>query len=169
MKLALIGKAIAHSRSPSLYQKILGPETTYDLVDVELTQVPLLSELSLKYDGINITSPYKEHYIYQVKIEDELVLALGAVNTIDLRSANYLATNTDLLAVRSLLTNYVSRFPQLHVVLIGSGVMARVISLVAKELGVSIVSIGRKTHLNLSTLDMKPFENRSSQNLVINA
>src|SRR5690606_26020523 len=113
-KLALIGKKITHSRSPILYRKILGLETSYDLIDVEVNQLPLLSALSLKYDGLNITSPYKENYIDQVKIEDDLVLALGAINTIDLRKTNYLATNTDLLAVRVILKNYVSRFRKLH-------------------------------------------------------
>jgi shikimate dehydrogenase len=169
MKLALIGKSISHSRSPYLYQQILGHETAYDLIDVDIKQLPLLSELSLKYDGINITSPYKENYIDQVKMEDELVLALGAINTIDLRTAPYLATNTDLLAVRSLLKSYVSRFPQLHLILLGSGVMARVIGLVAKELKISIVSLGRKSHPDVSTLALKPFESTSAQNLVINA
>lgn len=169
MKLALIGKTIGHSRSPHLYQKILGPQTVYDLIDVDKSQLPLLSELSLKYVGVNITSPYKENYINQVKIEDGLVLALGAINTIDLRSSPYLATNTDLLAVRSILKNYNSRFPKLHLILLGSGVMARVITLVAQELKISVISLSRKSHPDLSTLDLKPFESMSAQNLVINA
>lgn len=169
MNLALIGKSISHSRSPHLYRKILGPQVVYDLIDVDINQLPLLKDLSLKYAGVNITSPYKENYINQVTIEDELVSALGAINTIDLRSSPYLATNTDLLAVRTLLKNYLSRFPKLHIILFGSGVMSRVINLVALELKISIVSLARKSHPDLSTLDLKPYESVSSQNLVINA
>lgn len=169
MRLALIGKEIGHSRSPYLYQKILGPKVIYDLIDVEKNQLPLLSTLAATYDGLNITSPYKEHYLDQVKIEDDLVLALGAINTIELKSANYLATNTDLIAVRSLLKNYKSQHTRIHIVLLGTGVMARVISLVAKELDISIASLGRKSHPDMSSLDLKSFESSSAQNLVINA
>ena len=169
MKLALIGKSITHSKSPYLYRKILGEDTVYDLIDVDSDKLPSLESLATKYDGINITSPYKEKYFNQVTVEDKVVRSLGAINTIDLRYGEFRATNTDLLAVREILKGYQRRFPKLQIVLLGSGAMSRVVSLASEELSIPILAISRKSNPDMSNMDLKPPEGTLGQNLVINA
>lgn len=70
MKLGLLGYPITHSLSPKLYQEILGPKlTSYELFSFENREsIPSLDYFANKLDGLNITSPYKTHFINQIQI-----------------------------------------------------------------------------------------------------
>ncbi len=60
-KLALIGKNISHSKSPEIYNKLLNNQVEYTLLDCDTVDaIPSLDELMKKFDGVSITSPYKE-------------------------------------------------------------------------------------------------------------
>lgn len=170
MRLGLIGKNISHSGSPAIYKKLIGPHVKYDLIDIqEIKDLPSLAELAKSYDGINITAPYKTHYLSQVTIEDQAVKTLGAINTLAFTPHGVQATNTDLIAVRSMLTSFKSKHPYLNLIVLGSGVMARLTMIVAQELKLSATSLARSTYPNFSQLDLTPFEKIEAQNLVINA
>src|SRR5688572_8700980 len=104
MKFALIGKDISHSLSPELYKKIIGPHVQYDLLDFQNeNELPSLKLLAQKYNGINITTPYKAHYLNEVILEDENLKQLGAINTIAFTKERFIATNTDVSAVQMIL------------------------------------------------------------------
>ena len=166
MRLALIGRDISHSRSPHLYRELIGPNTSYELLDFSSAdQLPSLAELSSRFDAINITSPYKEHYAAQTLISDPAVKMLGAINTINLKLP-YRATNTDLVAVRKLMIDFKSNFPDLQLVLLGSGVMARLTELVASELNLPLQRIARSLGDDMQNLDLSYLK---GQPLIINA
>jgi shikimate dehydrogenase len=156
MKLALIGKSVQHSRSPELYYKLIGPHVEYDLLDFEKSEdIPSLRELAKKYDGINITSPYKEHFLKDVIITDERVKQLNAINTICFVEDKAFATNTDLLAVVEILKNYQEKYPELEIILMGSGVMARLTTIVANDLNIRVKEYSRVNGDDMSFLDLE--------------
>lgn len=166
MKLALVGKNISHSLSPKLQKEIWKDQLlTYDLIDVpDISQLPSLSDLALKYDGINITTPYKEAYIKDVKIVSDLAKMIGAINTISLKDKT--ATNTDILATEKILNRFYRDNPLLQVHLLGAGVMARMTQLISKKLNIPFYQYTRATHGDLTHLDLKKLDENA---LVINA
>lgn len=170
MRLALLGHPIQHSLSPTLYQEFLGGElTSYELLDLSSSaEIPPLSELAMRLDGLNITSPYKEHFLSQVKITSPLVQKIGAINTISFSPEGPVATNTDVLAVEHLLKELLLQFPGLEIHLLGSGVMARVTVLVAEKLQLKLKQYSRNKGDALENLDLSG-QSFSASPLIINA
>lgn len=171
MKLGLLGYPITHSLSPKLYNEILGSQlTSYELFSCETKEsIPSLDFFSSKLDGLNITSPYKTHFMGQIRIDSELVKAIGAVNTLSFTPNGVVGTNTDVLAVKEILEAHQAQCGKLHLLILGSGVMARMTELVADELKISWREFSRKADGDISKLDLKPHRKPDCQNIVINA
>lgn len=102
IRLGLIGDNIAASRSPALHRlagEMCGLDVRYDLL------VP--RELKLDFDatfdrarrdgyrGLNITYPYKERVVARVRIDEPIVRAIAACNTVVFEGEDALGTNTD--------------------------------------------------------------------------
>ncbi|MEI4485812.1 shikimate dehydrogenase [Frigidibacter sp. MR17.14] len=102
LKLGLIGDNIAASRSPRLHQ-IAGEQNgiavTYDrLVPLQMGRSwdEILAALPAEgYRGTNVTYPYKEKAAAVVRIDDPLVAAMGAVNTVIFEADGPRGFNTD--------------------------------------------------------------------------
>lgn len=170
MRLGLIGKNISHSGSPAIYRKLIGPHIQYDLLDVpKIKDLPSLDFLKQSYEGINITSPYKTHYLNLVHVQDPAVKKLGAINTLAFTAKGVEATNTDLIAVRSILTNFKAKYPHLNLIILGSGVMAQLTVILAQELDIINQQLSRTQNGKLEKLDLQKYEVTTSQNIVINA
>ena len=171
MKLGLLGYPITHSLSPKLYREILGGRlTSYELFSYETKDsIPSLDFFSSKLDGLNITSPYKTHFMDQIQIDSELVKKIGAVNTLSFTSNGVLGTNTDVLAVKEILETYQQSCGNLHLLILGSGVMARMTELVADELKITWREFSRKADTDITNIDLNPYRRNDSQNIVINA
>ncbi|WPU65527.1 shikimate dehydrogenase family protein [Peredibacter starrii] len=171
MKLGLLGYPITHSLSPKLYQEILGSKlSSYELFSYERKDlVPALTFFSSKLDGLNITSPYKTHFMNEIKIDSPLVQKIGAVNTLSFTPDGVQGTNTDVIAVQEILTKYQQDWGQLHLLILGSGVMAKMTELVANEQKISWQEFSRKSNGDISHLDLRPHLKPGHQNIVINA
>lgn len=157
MKLALLGFPIAHSLSPKLYREILGSELeSYELLEIENPDsIPSLEEMQKKFDGLSITSPHKKHFYKEVQISSEIVRELKAINTIAFRESGFFGTNTDVIAVEKILLRFKQTHPELSLVILGDGVMARLTVLVAKSLVIPFEQYSRRkgddiSHLNLA-------------------
>lgn len=170
MKLALVGWPIQHSLSPKLYQEILGHDLErYDLLPFEdARKIPSLEWFAREYDGINITSPYKRHFLNQIPDLDKTVELIGAINTISFSELGLFATNTDMIAVSEILDRYANTYPLLHLILLGDGVMANMTELVCRTKKLSYVKLSRKIHGDISKIDLIPHRNTQAQNLIIN-
>jgi shikimate dehydrogenase len=146
MRLALIGYPIQHSASPRLYRQLLGSRLqVYDLLSIEsAADLPPLDRLSQQYDGLNITAPYKRHFFSQVQVHDPIAIKLGAINTITWQHGTAIGTNTDAVAVRAILLRYQQRYPGLHLVVLGDGVMGRLTELIASDLKLPYQILSRK-------------------------
>ncbi|MGJ8586121.1 MAG: shikimate dehydrogenase family protein [Marinosulfonomonas sp.] len=102
LQLGLIGDNIAQSLSPRLHRLAgaqNGLSVTYDRL------VPAELGMSLKqvfqhcrntgYRGINVTYPYKEAVVEMLRIDDPLVRAIGATNTVVFEVDGAVGYNTD--------------------------------------------------------------------------
>ena len=90
MRLGLIGKAIQQSRMPALQRLAAaraGQTLTYELLDLE-SDDPARFDRTFDacraegYRGVNVTHPFKERAARRVRVDDPLVRAIGAVNTV---------------------------------------------------------------------------------------
>ncbi|WP_417337129.1 shikimate dehydrogenase family protein [Halobacteriovorax marinus] len=152
LKLALIGKGISHSKSQEMYEKILGRNIKYSLLDYEAAEkIPKLQSLFESIEGLSITSPYKEHFIKEVTLNKEVEL-LGAINCIARRGDKYFGTNTDYLAVESLIKK---NFLKKNIVILGDGVMARVTIAVLKKLDIKFRQFSRKLDGDLNHISLE--------------
>lgn len=172
MKLGLLGYPITHSLSPKLYDDFLKTELeSYDLFSYPVASgIPDLTYFSSKLDGLNITAPYKKHFIDQIEIRSELVKKIGAVNTLAfLKNGSVVGTNTDVIAVVEILQRFLIRHLKLKIFLIGDGVMANITKLVAVDLDIPLVQFSRKNHHDLAKLDLTSTGEDESQVLIINS
>lgn len=102
IRLGLIGDNIAASQAPRLH-RLAGAQNarrvTYDLlVPPELGKpfdAVFADAAAMGYRGVNITYPYKERAAARVVIDDPLVRAIGAVNTVVFDAGAARGFNTD--------------------------------------------------------------------------
>ena len=103
LKLGLIGDNIARSRSPLLHQ-LAGRQNHIDVTYDRLVPKTLGRDFPAVFDqcrngdyrGINITYPYKEKVVSRLSVDDPLVRAIGAVNTVIFEPDGPKGHNTDL-------------------------------------------------------------------------
>ena len=102
VKLGLIGDNIARSKSPRLHRTagtLTGLDVTYDRLipkDMGKTFDEVFAEARTGgYRGINVTYPYKELVTAKVIVDDPLVRAIGAVNTVVFDAEGPKGFNTD--------------------------------------------------------------------------
>lgn len=171
MKLGLLGYPITHSLSPKLYQEILGPRlSSYELFSyASKEEIPSLDYFASRLDGLNITSPYKTHFINEIQISSPLVRSIGAVNTLSFTPEGVQGTNTDVLAVQQILKRFQHEYGQLHLLILGSGVMAHMTELVANSLGIVWQEFSRRSDGDISKIDLRSFRKSGAQNIIINA
>lgn len=166
-KFALLGQGIQHSLSPMLYKELIGEHVQYDLIDVGPANVPSLNELMQKYEGINITSPYKEVYLKEVDLSPK-AQELGAINCLKFKNQKAFGENTDYLAVVDILKNHQQKHTQLKVILLGDGVMSRVTQVALKSLKLNSKLFSRKLNSDFSEIDFSKLHDKNDFILIIN-
>jgi len=168
IKLALIGKGIAHSLSPKLYREFLGPAIQYDLFDIDsMAGLPSAEELrSRGYLGINITTPWKEHYS---SFAEPSAKVWGAVNCLKLASKEIVATNTDATALAVLMPQLRLKTAATCWVVLGDGVMARMACRILREHGIAPAHYFRKKGDDLAQLSLPQLHQQAGTKIVINA
>lgn len=164
ISLALLGKNISHSLSPKLYREIYGADNVkYKLLDFQTdTMIPSLEVIFREVDGLNITSPYKQHFLKDVEILNPALAHLDAINCIGRMGQKFVATNTDFTALKRLL-------PALkinkEILILGSGVMAKLVEAVCIENNYSFATWSRKNSPHLfSQMD---FNNLPDKNVLV--
>lgn len=150
---ALVGKNISHSQSPQIYRKLIHEQIKYDLLDYPSEhEIPSAQDLFKIYDGINITSPYKKHFLNQVELSGPAKL-IGAINCMKKLDGKILAENTDFPAVIELLKRFLD-MNNYEVVILGDGVMAKLTSLALQQLNKKFKQYSRKTAENFEQLNL---------------
>ena len=102
LRLGLIGDNIARSRSPLLH-RLAGEQNGMDVQYDRMIPKDMGEDFDTVFDacagcgyrGINVTYPYKERAARKVQIDDPLVRAIGAVNTVLFEADGPRGQNTD--------------------------------------------------------------------------
>ncbi|MCT4371953.1 shikimate dehydrogenase [Yangia mangrovi] len=142
LKLGLIGDNIARSRSPLLHRlagEQSGVEVTYDRL-VPRDRGQSFDEIfegceGLGFRGINVTYPYKEIAAGKVEVDDPLVRAVGAVNTVIFGGARPKGFNTDYSGFMSAYRRVMGETPTGTVLMIGAGGVGRAVAFGLAGLG----------------------------------
>jgi len=148
LKLGLIGDNIAHSKAPLLHGlagQLAGIAVSYERLVPRETGLGL-DDLFARceaggYRGLNITYPYKEQAARRVRIEDPLVRAMGAVNTVIFGPGGTGGFNTDY-------SGFIAAYRQVRgtdnagrVGLIGAGGVGKAVAFGLLKLGVEALWI----------------------------
>ena len=142
LKLGLIGDNIAASRAPDLHRiagQLNNMDVQYDrLIPKELNQTfdqIFKSCPDNGYQALNITYPYKEHVVSKVEIDDPMVRAIAAVNTVVFDGTLSKAYNTDY-------TGFIAAYEQVRAgakpgvcCLVGTGGVGRALAFGLVKLG----------------------------------
>lgn len=150
INLALIGKDISHSKSAKIYERLLGESINYDLLDCSSeNEIPPLDQLSKKYQGLNITSPYKKFFFNDVALSNDIKF-LGAINCISFEDSGAQGTNTDYLALLGIIDDFINLYPKIYFIIFGDGVMSKVTQNVLDKLGMEYEVVSRKSFPSIS-------------------
>jgi shikimate dehydrogenase len=145
---AVLGKPIAHSRSPALHNAGYAAAglsgwryTAVECAEAELSDV--LAGLGPEWAGLSLTMPLKEVAVAVADRVDPFAAALGAANTLVRREAGWQAYNTDAPGmVRALAEAGVSTAG--HVAVLGGGGSARAALGAAAGLGARVTVFARR-------------------------
>lgn len=140
LKLAVIGKDVSKSGSPSIHNfiaKRLGYKVTYDKISIPENQFdPHICRIFEQYDGFNVTIPYK---LSIIKYLDKTVgdaLTFGAVNTVSVKDKT--GYNTDGLGFMLMLKCGDVDVNGKKVLVIGAGGAGRSVAKKLSDSGASV-------------------------------
>jgi shikimate dehydrogenase len=150
IRLGLIGDNIAKSQSPRLH-RLAGAQNqtpvSYDrLVPAETGKAfdTLFAEVAQGgYRGVNITYPYKERAAAKVTIDDALVRAIGAVNTVIFDEGGPHGFNTDYSGFIAAYRHIRSTPPRIAL-MIGAGGVGKAVAYGLVAMGVQEIRIAEQ-------------------------
>ena len=148
-KYGLIGKKISYSMSPKLHHLIgkrLGCELVYELMDIDEEEIikylNLLKEK--KYQGFNVTIPYKEKVIKYLDVVTISANKIRAVNTIYLNDEGLIVgDNTDYYGFLKLVerNNVLADVQRAYV--LGTGGSAKTVFHVLNDKNIEVINVSR--------------------------
>lgn len=148
IQLGLIGDNIARSQSPRLHRlagAMCGLDVRYD---------PLIPDaMGLDFSGVfahctttgfrgtNVTYPYKEWVIDQIQVDEPLVRALGACNTVIFDSDTPRGYNTDCSGFVAAFANRFGNAKPGRVAMAGAGGVGKAIAFALGQLGATELAV----------------------------
>lgn len=96
----LLGEKLGHSYSKEIHEiffELTGKKASYEMIERETDEIGELLESirNGKFNGINVTIPYKLEVIKYLDEVSETAKKIGAVNTITLRDGKLIGDNSD--------------------------------------------------------------------------
>lgn len=139
MNYALIGEKLSHSYSPFIHNNFFKKnniDSNYRLVELEKNElINFCQEVkSGKFQGFNVTIPYKEDIFELVDIIDSKAKAIGAVNTVLNQKGKLLAYNTDYYGYLYSVNKLKAQVKGEKVIVLGNGGSAKAVIEVLKDL-----------------------------------
>lgn len=130
-KFALIGNGISYSLSPKIYNywfKMYDIKATYILMDIPLDTFSkefFTENIQNKFNGCNITKPYKEVLLPFLTEKTPAVQTIGAVNTIHFKNHEIIGYNTDYLGLIDSFAYYNLNLSNKNILIFGAGGAAK--------------------------------------------
>ncbi len=149
----LLGEHLVHSYSKIIHEYIfnsLNIEADYSLIECDINQLNYyIDELKNgKYDGFNVTIPYKKEIIKYLDILDDKALKIGSVNTIYIMDNKVIGTNTDYDGfLETIKINNINVFNK-ECYIMGTGGASLAINSVLKDLGGNCHFVSRNPKSN---------------------
>ena len=137
-KFGILGQHISYSMSPVIHPEIgkfIDKHILYDLNDIDESQLGTYIDLLRqdKYQGYNVTKPYKETVLNYIDVMSQDAHAVQAINTIYCRDGMIYGDNTDIYGFRYLLDYYQIDVENKRVLILGTGGAAKAVAFVLKE------------------------------------
>ncbi|MDR3256656.1 MAG: shikimate dehydrogenase [Endomicrobium sp.] len=154
---AILGYPVKHSFSPQMQNKWFEKE---NLNCVYLAFEPKSNNLKktikslklLRFEGLNITIPYKIEVMKYVDFTDKAAKKIGSINTIVVKNNKLYGYNTDYLGFSQDLTAKKINLKSKNVLVIGAGGGARAIIYALKNSNAKDVYIANRTLKNAQQL-----------------
>ena len=148
IRLGLIGDNIAASQSPKLH-RLAGRQVqrivSYDQIVPRHLGLDFDGTFALcaagGYRGVNVTYPYQEVVTAKVRIDDSLVRAMGAVNTVVFESDGPRGFNTDHSGFMAAYRAALGSRPTGRVLMIGAGGVGKAVAFGLVALGLTDIAI----------------------------
>ena len=159
-KFGLIGHPIAHSLSPALFKAAYEGRYPYELIEGDDFEESYQKFMD-RYDGINVTAPFKELAFAKADLLSPECKAVGATNLLVKTPQGVKAFNSDFLGVRMWLEEVAAReaarfshtdrpsstngsHPEnMSVLVVGSGGAGKAAAAAAESLGMEVVRMNR--------------------------
>ena len=151
MQCGLLGRRLSHSYSPQIHSHL--GNYTYSLFEKEPDELEIFFRDN-KFNGINVTIPYKKDVIRFCDVLSESAKKLGAVNTIVRDTTGRLiGHNTDYYGFASTVNKTKLSVSDKKVLVLGSGGASVTACAVLRELGAKVIVISRSGENNYSNLN----------------
>jgi len=154
-RLGVLGRPIAHSRSPQLHlaaYRVLGLDWEYDRYDVGPGELAgWVGGLGPDWRGLSITMPLKSEAMALAAWHSPAAEATGSVNTLVLRDGTIRGHNTDVYGiVQALWQQGVTEVRRVHV--LGAGATATSVLAAAAQLGATRATVAARRPEQLADL-----------------
>ncbi len=141
----LIGEKLSHSFSKDYFAKKIASaniNATYE--NVECASIQHVKEVlrSGKFDGMNITIPYKESIIPFLDQIDPIASEVGAVNTIKNVNGKWIGYNTDVFGFKQMIKPFFKSYHE-RAIIFGTGGASKAVKYVLEKVGASVIFISR--------------------------
>ncbi len=157
LRLALIGRPVAHSRSPAMMRAALdslGIEGVYTAFDVAPERLgdAVRGLDALGFDGANVTLPHKSSVIDHLARTDATARLVGAVNTLSREGDSLVGTNSDVEGLLGALRAHGADPRGGDVVVLGSGGAARAAAVGVATAGARSVTVLARNGVSASSV-----------------
>jgi len=153
----LIGYPLEHSFSQKYFtekfEKIGLIDHAYEVFEMEYLN--LFPALWLKYPdlvGVNVTVPHKESILKYLDQQDTSTIKVGAANVIFKKKDKLIGFNTDYLAFKESLENWLGRFSS-EALILGSGGASKAVQAALSDLGIPFNTVSRTSRNGDYTYD----------------
>lgn len=131
VRFGLLGETLGHSLSPKIHNLLfqeLKIKGDYVLLEVERDELPFfIVKVMGRFDGLNVTIPYKKAVIPYLSNVAKEAASIGAVNTISFQNGETKGYNTDYYGFGFLLSQNHIKVENKKTVVLGSGGAARAV------------------------------------------
>jgi len=141
--LAVFGNPILHSKSPLMFNALLGESGFYTRIRVQSGEDVAEAARHLNLAGANITAPFKEEVLPFVDEQSEEVTMIGGANTLTNNNGHLTAYNTDWYGATQAIKQCGLSLKGLKVVLLGLGGAGKAVAYGLVKEGADVTLVNR--------------------------
>jgi len=143
---ALIGLSLGHSFSREFFTAYFEEnQINADYSNLELMEIDQFNAEKLKFDGFNVTIPYKESIVPYLDEMDPVAAEVGAVNTIKIRGNKTIGYNTDVIGFANMIKPFLTNRHE-RALIFGTGGASKAVQHVLENLGIDCCFVSRESH-----------------------